>query len=425
MHIQAIQSREILDSRGNPTVEVDVTLSNGARGRAAVPSGASTGQFEALELRDGGGRYGGKGVQKALKNVHQLIAPALCGTDPLCQSKLDARLQELDGTANKRKLGANAILGVSMAVACAAANALDLPLWRYLSGVREGLIPVPLMNVLNGGAHADNNLDVQEFMIVPHGAPTFAEALRWGAETFHALKGLLHKQGLSTAVGDEGGFAPDLDSDEKALQLLQKAIEAAGYEPGEQIGLALDVAASSFYEQGAYRLRGETRAAADLTAMYERWIKKYPVLSIEDGLAEEDWKGWAALTQRLGGKVQLVGDDLLVTNVRRLERAIASRSANAILIKLNQIGTLSETLAAMDLARGAGWANVVSHRSGETEDTFIAELAVGTRCGQIKTGSLCRSERIAKYNQLLRLEERHGLPYAGGLKGKRWPYRPA
>jgi len=418
MHIQSILGREILDSRGNPTVEVEVALESGTRAMAAVPSGASTGRFEALELRDGDKkRFLGKGVKDAVSHINGPIAEALAGFDPLCQAKLDRLLLELDGTDNKQKLGANAILGVSMAAARAASSALGLPLWRYLAGARDGLLPVPLMNVLNGGQHADNNLDVQEFMIVPHGAPSFAEALRWGAETFQTLKSLLKQQGLSTAVGDEGGFAPNLDSDERALALLVQAIEQAGYRPGPDIALALDVAASSFFEEGHYQLRGETRAASDLIAMYEQWLKTYPILSLEDGLDEEDRDGWATLNERIGSRVQLIGDDLLVTNVKRLRRAVEAGSANAMLVKLNQIGTLSETLEAMDVATAAGWANVVSHRSGETTDTFIADLAVGTASRQIKTGSLCRSERIAKYNRLLRLEQRHGLGYAGTLTG--------
>lgn len=426
MRIQSILGREILDSRGNPTVEVEVRLDDGVMGQAAVPSGASTGQFEAWELRDGDAEiFKGKGVQKAVAHVNEVIARALSGFDPLDQTGLDQIMLDLDGTHNKQKLGANAILGVSLAAARAAATALNLPLWRYLAGPRQGTLPVPLMNVLNGGEHADNNLDVQEFMIVPHGATTFKEALRWGAETFHTLKGLLKKQNLSTAVGDEGGFAPNLESDEKALELLTQAIAAAGYKPGEQIALALDVAASSFFEDGAYSMRGETKSATDLMDMYEGWLNAYPIISIEDGLDEEDWAGWQQLNQRLGQRVQLVGDDLLVTNVKRLQKAIEGNSANAILVKLNQIGTLTETLTAMELAHSAGWANVVSHRSGETEDVFIADLAVGVSSGQIKTGSLCRGERIGKYNQLLRLEERHQLPYAAVQGGLSWPYRGA
>ena len=423
MHIQSIVGREILDSRGNPTVEVEVKLDSGAWGLAAVPSGASTGRFEALELRDKDPqRYKGKGVQTAVEHVNTQISQALVGFEALDQAGLDRALLKLDGTENKHNLGANAMLGVSLAVARAAAGALGLPLWRYLAGARGGSIPVPLMNVFNGGQHADNNLDVQEFMIVPHGAPTFAEALRWASETFHTLKSLLKKQHMSTAVGDEGGFAPNLDSDERALELLVQAIEQAGYTPGTQIALALDPAASSFFEAGSYTLRGQAHSADDLIALYEGWVEKYPILSIEDGLDEEDWDGWSKLNRRLGDKVQLVADDLLVTNVERLERGIERRCANAILIKLNQIGTLSETLAAMELAHGAGWANVVSHRSGETEDVFIADLAVGTRAGQIKTGSLCRGERIGKYNQLLRLEQRHALAFAPRCGGLTWPF---
>jgi len=424
MHIQSIFGREILDSRGNPTIEVEVALDGGTRALAAVPSGASTGKFEALELRDGDKqRYHGKGVKDAISHINGPIAEALAGFDPLCQAKLDRLLLELDGTDNKQNLGANAILGVSMAAARAASDALGLPLWRYLAGARDGVLPVPLMNVLNGGQHADNNLDVQEFMIVPHGAPSFAEALRWGSETFQTLKALLNQQGLSTAVGDEGGFAPNLDSDERALTLLVQAIEQAGYRPGQDIALALDVAASSFFKDGHYQLRGAARDTADLIAMYEQWLDNYPIVSIEDGLDEEDWDGWSTLNEQIGARVQLVGDDLLVTNVARLRRAIEAGSANAMLVKLNQIGTLSETLEAMDAAKAAGWANVVSHRSGETEDTFIADLAVGTASGQIKTGSLCRSERVAKYNQLLRLEQRHGLGYAGALVEGPWRFQ--
>ncbi len=424
MRIKSVLGREILDSRGNPTVEVEVALEDGAQGWAAVPSGASTGQFEALEMRDGEtGRYGGKGVRKAVEHVNKQIALELCGLDAYDQPGLDRALLELDGTPNKDKLGANALLGASLASARAAAASLQLPLWRYLGGARQAVLPVPMLNVLNGGQHADNNLDVQEFMIVPHGADRFGEALRWAAEVFHRLKALLKAEGLSTAVGDEGGFAPDLDSDERALELLVSAIEGAGYRPGEQIGLALDCAASEFHADGGYQLRGESKSAADLIALYEGWLAAYPILSIEDGLAEEDWAGWSQLQEKLGSRVQLVGDDLLVTNVERLARGIREACANAILIKPNQIGTLSETLAAMDLAASAGWNNVVSHRSGETEDPFIADLATGTGAGQIKTGSLSRGERTAKYNQLLRLEARHGLPYAPALKGLRWPFR--
>lgn len=416
MHIKSVIGREILDSRGNPTVEVEVILDNGTHGMAAVPSGASTGKFEALELRDGDADlYKGKGVLKAVAHINGPIAEALQGADPLCQTKLDQRLLDLDGTENKQNLGANAILGVSLAVARAGAASLNLPLWRYLGGARDGTLPVPLMNVLNGGEHADNNLDVQEFMIVPHGAETFKDALRWGSEVFHTLKSLLNKQSLSTAVGDEGGFAPNLESDEKALEFLMQAIEEAGYKPGEQISLALDVASSSFFNEGAYQLRGEAKTSNDLIKMYQQWLGKYPIVSIEDGLDEEDWDGWKALNDAIGKDVQLVGDDLLVTNAKRLQRAIDGGNANAMLVKLNQIGSLTETLDAMRLAHGAGWNNVVSHRSGETEDTFIADLAVGTSAGQIKTGSLCRGERTCKYNQLLRLEERHNLPYAGAL----------
>ncbi len=418
MQIKSVIGREVLDSRGNPTVEVEVTLNDGTYGLAAVPSGASTGKFEALELRDGDASlYKGKGVQKAISHVNGPIAEALQGADPLEQTKLDQQMLALDGTENKQNLGANAILGVSLAIARAGAASLNLPLWRYLAGARDGNLPVPMMNVLNGGEHADNNLDVQEFMIVPHGASTFKDALRWGSEVFHTLKSLLSKQNLNTAVGDEGGFAPNLESDEKALAFLMEAIEAAGYKPGEQISLALDVASSSFFTDGAYQLRGETKNSNDLISLYQQWLGKYPIVSIEDGLDEEDWDGWKALNDAVGSDVQLVGDDLLVTNVKRLQKAIDGGNANAILVKLNQIGSLTETLDAMRLATSAGWNNVVSHRSGETEDTFIADLAVGTSAGQIKTGSLCRGERTCKYNQLLRLEERHNLPYAGIFGG--------
>jgi len=426
--ITAVTAREILDSRGNPTVEAQVSVAGGAVGIAAVPSGASTGTLEALELRDGDpARYGGKGVLQAVGHVNGEIAEAVSGWDAADQAGLDQAMLALDGTDNKRRLGANALLAVSLAAAKAAAEARQQPLFRHLAGLYAGgdaaLLPVPQMNIMNGGAHASNAMDFQEFMILPTGSPSFREALRAGAEVFHALKKLLSARGLSTAVGDEGGFAPDLDSDERALELLMSAIEGAGYHPGEQIGLALDCAASEFYDDGKYQLRGETKSAAELIALYEGWLAAYPILSIEDGLAEEDWAGWTQLQEKLGARVQLVGDDLLVTNVERLARGIREKSANAILIKVNQIGTLSETLSAMDLATSAGWNNVVSHRSGETEDPFIAELAAGTGCGQIKTGSLSRGERTAKYNQLLRLEARHDLPYAPALGGLRWPFR--
>ncbi len=412
MTIAALCAREILDSRGNPTLEVDCRLDGGALGRAAVPSGASTGEHEALELRDGdAARYRGKGVLKATRNVHEIIAPRLLGQNAFDQVSIDRLLIELDGTPTKRTLGANATLGVSLAVAKAAAAALETPLYRHLGGAHACTLPVPLMNVLNGGKHADNNVDLQEFMIVPLGAQTFREALRWGVEVFHALAGVLKKQGLSTAVGDEGGFAPNLKSNEDALKVLLDAIQKAGFKPGEQVALALDPAASEFCRDGTYVLTGEggrELGSADMVGYYSGLCERYPIVSIEDGLAEDDWDGWAALTRTLGARVQLVGDDLFVTNVERLERGIRSRVANSILIKVNQIGTLTETLDAIELAHRAGYGAVISHRSGETEDVTIADLAVGTNAGQIKTGSLCRTDRVAKYNQLLRIEEELG-----------------
>jgi enolase len=404
-----ITAREILDSRGNPTVEVDVTLESGAAGRAAVPSGASTGEHEALELRDGDGtRFLGKGVQQAVRNVTEVIAPALNGSDATDQVGLDRLMLELDGTENKGKLGANAILGVSLAVARAASNELELPLYRYLGGPMARLLPTPLMNILNGGAHATNTVDFQEFMIVPMGAESFGESLRMGTEVFHALKKVLVKRKLSTGVGDEGGFAPDLANDEEAVKVVLEAIEAAGYAPGKQIGLALDCAASELHKGGTYTFKksgGGSRDANGMIDLYEEWLDKYPIVSIEDGLAEDDWDGWAKLTERLGARVQLVGDDLFVTNSERLARGIADDVANAILIKVNQIGTLTETLESIEMARANGYNSIISHRSGETEDTFIADLAVATNAGQIKTGSASRSDRVAKYNQLLRIEE--------------------
>jgi len=407
--IASLLAREILDSRGNPTLEVDCRLDGGALGRAAVPSGASTGEHEAVELRDGDpSRYKGKGVLKAARNVGEIIAPRLLGMDALLQERVDELLIGLDGTPNKAKLGANAVLGVSLAVAKAAAVALDLPLYRYLGGVHARTLPVPLMNVLNGGKHADNNADLQEFMIVPLGAPSFREALRWGTETFHALAAVLKKRGLSTAVGDEGGFAPSLNSNEEALQVLMEAIRRSGYEPGTQVALALDPASSEFYKDGAYVLAGEGGRRLDSNGMvdyYATLCGRYPIVSIEDGLAEDDWDGWLALTRRLGDRVQLVGDDLFVTNVERLERGIALGVANSILVKVNQVGTLSESLSAVETAHRAGYTAVISHRSGETEDTTIADIAVATNAGQIKTGSLSRTDRTAKYNQLLRIEE--------------------
>jgi enolase len=408
--IESVHARQILDSRGNPTVEVEVKLRSGAQGRAAVPSGASTGEFEATELRDGGDAYGGKGVTQAVANVNGEIAEAVAGHDALDQKGLDAKLIELDGTDNKSRLGANAILGLSLANARAAAAEESLPLWRYLGGDAAHVLPVPMMNVLNGGAHADNSVDFQEFMVVPVGAPTFAEGLRMGAEVFHALKTTLKKRGLNTAVGDEGGFAPDLESNEAALQALIEGIEAAGYKPGDDVAIALDPAVSEIFDNGVYNLEHENRSltAAEMTDYWADLASRYPILSIEDGMDEEDWDGWKALTERIGETVQLVGDDLFVTNVKRLQRGIDAGTANSILIKVNQIGTLTETLAAIDMARAAGYTAVMSHRSGETEDTTIADLAVATGCGQIKTGAPSRSDRVAKYNQLLRIEEALG-----------------
>lgn len=410
--IAGVEARQILDSRGNPTVEVDVWLEDGSFGRAAVPSGASTGTYEAVELRDGGEAYGGKGVLKAVENVVEVIAPEVVGLDALDQAAVDRVLVELDGTPNKGRLGANAILGVSLAVARAAASSVGLPLYRYLGGVDARLLPVPLMNILNGGRHADNNVDVQEFMVVPAGAERFADALRMGAEVFHALHRVLSDRGLATGVGDEGGFAPNLESNEAALDVLMEAIQRAGYRPGEDVALALDAAASEWYrpEEGVYVLAGQGQrlTADELIEMYARWLDRYPLVSLEDGLAEEDWDGWRRLTERLGGRLQLVGDDLFVTNVERLRRGIQAGAANAVLIKVNQIGTLTETLLTMETAAAAGYRNIVSHRSGETEDVTIADLAVATRAGQIKAGAPSRSERVAKYNQLLRIEEQLG-----------------
>ena len=405
--IEHIVGREVLDSRGNPTVEVEVHLASGAEGRAIVPSGASTGQFEAVELRDGGDRYGGMGVQTAVENVNDAIQDALIGWDAADQRDIDMQMLDLDGTDNKARLGANAMLGVSLAVAQAAAQEVGLPLYRYVGGTNAHVLPVPMMNVLNGGAHADNNVDFQEFMIMPVGAPSFAEALRWGAETYHVLKGVLHDRGLSTAIGDEGGFAPDLGSNEEALALLVEAIERAGFAPGDEIALALDVASTEFHADGRYDLAGEKRVldAPEMVGLLAEFCGKYPIVSIEDGCAEEDWDGWAQLTASLGDRVQLVGDDLFVTNVDRLGRGIEAGVANSILIKVNQIGTLTETLDAVALAARAAYTCVMSHRSGETEDTTIAELAVATNCGQIKTGAPARSDRVAKYNQLLRIED--------------------
>jgi len=407
--ITEVHAREIMDSRGNPTVEVEVLLESGAMGRAAVPSGASTGEREALELRDGDAkRYQGKGVTKAVDNVNQTIAPEIVGLEATDQPVLDQMLCELDGSEDKRKLGANAILGVSLAVAKAAADEVGLPLYRYLGGVNAKVLPVPMMNILNGGKHADNTVDLQEFMIMPVGAECFSEALRMGAEVFHTLRSVLKKKGYNTAVGDEGGFAPDLKSNEEAVQVILTAIEKAGYRPGEDIVLALDPAASEFYTDGRYVLEGEggkRLSSEEMVAFYARWVEQYPIVSIEDGMAENDWQGWAALTARVGKTIQLVGDDLFVTNVKILREGIAKGVANAILIKVNQIGSLTETLDAIRTAHTAAYAAVVSHRSGETEDTTIADLAVATNAGQIKTGSASRTDRIAKYNQLLRIEE--------------------
>jgi enolase len=409
--IEKVHARQILDSRGNPTVEVELALRSGAAGRAAVPSGASTGEFEATELRDGDkGAYLGKGVTQAVGNVNGEIAEAIRGRDVLDQKGLDRALIELDGTPNKSRLGANAILGVSLAAAHAAAREEGLPLWRYLGGESAHVLPVPMMNVLNGGAHADNKVDFQEFMIVPAGAPTFAECLRMGSEVFHALKGTLHDRGLGTAGGDEGGFAPDLGSNEEALQMLVRGIEAAGYTPGDDVFIALDPAVSEIRSGDVYDLEHEGRklSSDDMAAYWAELAGKYPIVSIEDGMDEEDWDGWKTLTDRLGDTLQLVGDDLFVTNVERLQRGIDLGVANSILIKVNQIGTLTETLAAIDMARSAGYTAVMSHRSGETEDVTIADLAVATGCGQIKTGAPSRSDRVAKYNQLLRIEESLG-----------------
>ncbi|MHB1533754.1 MAG: phosphopyruvate hydratase [Acidimicrobiales bacterium] len=416
--IEQIVGREILDSRGNPTVEVEVLLASGSVGRAAVPSGASTGSFEAVELRDGGERYLGRGVARAVGHVNGEIAETVEGFEATDQRRLDWALIDLDGTDNKGRLGANAMLGVSLAVAHAAAREVGLTLYRYVGGTGAHLLPVPMMNVINGGVHADNNVDLQEFMIVPVGAASFAEALQWGAETYHRLRGLLHDRGLSTAVGDEGGFAPNLASNEEAVRVLVEAIEATGRTPGEDVALALDAAASEFYRDGAYHLDGEGRRldAVEFGAYLADLCQRYPIISVEDGMAEDDWDGWAALTQAIGSTVQVVGDDVFVTNSSRLARGVAAGVANAILVKVNQIGTLTETLDTVALATRSGYASVISHRSGETEDTTIADLAVATNCGQIKTGALARSDRVAKYNQLLRIEAGLGdtARYGGG-----------
>jgi enolase len=413
-----VRARQILDSRGNPTIEVDVRLDDGALGRAEVPSGASTGAHEALELRDGDARqFGGKGVLTAVRNVSDRIAPALRGRSPYDQAAIDATLIELDGTANKGNLGANAILGTSLAVLRAAATSRGMPVYQYVGGIGAHVLPVPLMNILNGGQHAENSTDFQEFMVVPLGAATLSEGLRWGAEVYHALRSELKTRGLSTGIGDEGGFAPSLPSNRAPLEVIVTAIERAGYRPGEQVALALDVAASELYRDGAYRLEreGTTLSGRELIDLYEHLCAEYPIVSIEDGLAEDDWDGWGELTARIGKRVQLVGDDLFVTNVERLQRGIAQASANSILIKVNQIGSVTETLQAIETAREAGYTTVISHRSGETEDTTIADLAVGTNAGQIKTGAPARGERINKYNQLLRIEEELGAAarYAG------------
>ncbi|MEU1724115.1 phosphopyruvate hydratase [Nonomuraea sp. NPDC005692] len=403
--IEVVYAREILDSRGNPTVEVEVVLDDGSSGRAAVPSGASTGQFEAVELRDGGKRYGGKGVEKAVLAVTNEIFEEINGVEAEDQRIIDQIMIDLDRTPNKAKLGANAILGVSLAVAKAAADSADLPLFRYVGGPNAHVLPVPMMNILNGGAHADTNVDIQEFMIAPIGAETFREAVRMGTEVYHALKGVLKEKGYATGLGDEGGFAPNLPSNRDALDLILVAIERAGYVPGEDVALALDVAASEFHKDGVYTIDGKGVSARELIAFYEDLVDNYPLVSIEDPLDEEDWEGWKAITEALGDKVQLVGDDLFVTNPERLERGINEGTANALLVKVNQIGTLSETLDAVDLAHRSGYRCMMSHRSGETEDTTIADLAVAVNCGQIKTGAPARSDRVAKYNQLLRIEE--------------------
>ncbi len=424
MEITKIIAREILDSRGNPTVEADVYLADGSMGRAAVPSGASTGEHEAVELRDGDkSRYLGKGTLKAVRNIDEHIAPALLGQDAELQSSIDRQMIKLDGTANKGNLGANAILAVSMAVARASAESQQTPLYRYLGGVSASLLPLPMMNILNGGAHADNSVDPQEFMIMPYGAEKFSEALRWGAEIFHTLKGVLKKRGYSTSVGDEGGFAPNLKSNVEALEVVLEAIALAGYTPGDQVGIALDPAASEFYDakKGKYVFKKSDkseRTSEQMVEFWADWVRQYPIVSIEDGMAEDDWHGWKLMTEALGKKIQIVGDDLFVTNVERLSQGIEKGIANSILIKVNQIGTLTETMDAMKMAGDAGYTSVVSHRSGETEDAFIADLAVATGAGQIKTGSASRTDRIAKYNQLLRIEQQLG-------SGARFPGRKA
>ena len=413
--IEALGAREILDSRGNPTVEVEVLLEDGTAARAAVPSGASTGAFEAVELRDGGKRYLGKGVEKAIKNIHDIIAPEVLGLDAQDQRLVDETMIELDGTKNKAKLGANAILGVSLAVAKASSESADLSLFKYVGGNNAHILPVPMMNILNGGAHADTNVDIQEFMIAPIGADSFKESLRWGAEIYHSLKSVLKKRGLATSIGDEGGFAPNLESNRAALDLILEAIDGAGFKAGKEIALAMDVAATEFYENGKYSFEGKQLSSAEMISYYAGLVSSYPLVSIEDPLNEDDWDGWAAITKELGNKVQLVGDDLFVTNPERLSRGIAAATANAMLVKVNQIGSLTETLDAVEMAHRAGYRNMMSHRSGETEDVTIADLAVATNCGQIKTGAPARSERVAKYNQLLRIEDElaEGAVYAG------------
>ena len=415
--IEAIYAREILDSRGNPTVEVEVMLEDGTTARAAVPSGASTGAFEAVELRDGGKRYLGKGVEKAIDFVNDELAPAIIEAeiDATDQRELDSFMIALDGTANKGRVGANAILGISLAVARAAAESADLSFFRYIGGPTAHTLPVPMMNILNGGAHADTNVDIQEFMIAPIGAETFKEGLRWGAEIYHSLKSVLKKRGLATSIGDEGGFAPNLESNRAALDLIIEAIEAAGYKPGSQIALAMDVAATEFHENGKYKFEGSERTSDEMIAYYQELVSAYPIVSIEDPLDEDDWDGWAKMTSVLGEKIQIVGDDLFVTNPERLARGIKAKTANSLLVKVNQIGTLTETIDAVSMAHRAGYRSMMSHRSGETEDTTIADLAVALECGQIKTGAPARSERVAKYNQLLRIEEELGdaALYAG------------
>lgn len=413
--IEALAAREILDSRGNPTVEVEIELEDGTQARAAVPSGASTGAFEAAELRDGGKRYLGKGVEKAIAFVNDEIAQEIIGFDSQDQRLIDTAMIELDGTKNKSRLGANAILGASLAVAKASATSSDLSLFRYLGGPNAHLLPVPMMNILNGGAHADTNVDIQEFMIAPIGAPTFRESVRWGAEIYHALKAVLKKRGLATSVGDEGGFAPNLDSNRAALDLILEAIEAAGFKPGSEIALAMDVAATEFHENGKYNFEGALKSSDEMIAYYTSLVDAYPIVSIEDPLNEEDWAGWTEMTRLLGSRIQIVGDDLFVTNPERLAKGIAGNTANALLVKVNQIGTLTETIDAVDMAHRANYRSMMSHRSGETEDTTIADLAVALNCGQIKTGAPARTERVAKYNQLLRIEEElaEGGVYAG------------